>query len=241
MIVFGIHCNFFIVLSIPLKTCRCDGFFFFTMQNIRPQTIGHVSDVLHTSTCLNGIRQQVVLAWGCILERPAENKFKIKDKHNPKSKHNQLKSKHRQHQLSWGVLECSEPNKLFIHKKLMWLEVYAALKLWVKQVTYESKISWKQKKAKPERKSDRDLKVFWILPEISAEGSRSRREVLLGLHIYENTPEKLPHLPQKGLQLYLVVQGWSILVTLLRLVSRLHAKTSSPDVHGRKRQNWWSH
>ena len=69
----------------------------------------------------------------------------------------------------------------------------------------------------------------------------SRREVLLGLHIYENTPEKLPYLPQKGLQLYLVVQGWSILVTLLRLVSRLHAKTSSPDVHGRKRQNWWSH
>ena len=47
--------------------------------------------------------------------------------------------------------------------------------------------------------------------------------------------------PQKGLQLYLVVQGWSILVTLLRLVSRLHVKTSSPDVHGRKRQNWWSH
>ena len=32
MIVFGIHCNSFIVLPIPLKTCRSNGILFFTSK-----------------------------------------------------------------------------------------------------------------------------------------------------------------------------------------------------------------
>ena len=35
MTVFGIHCNFFIVLPIRLKTCRCISLLFFTKQNTR--------------------------------------------------------------------------------------------------------------------------------------------------------------------------------------------------------------
>ena len=35
MIVFGIHCNFLIVLPIQLKTCRSNSFFLFTRQNVR--------------------------------------------------------------------------------------------------------------------------------------------------------------------------------------------------------------
>ena len=35
MIAFGIHCNFFIVLPIRLKTCRSNDFLFFTRQNVR--------------------------------------------------------------------------------------------------------------------------------------------------------------------------------------------------------------
>ena len=33
--VFGIHCNFFIVLTIWLKTCRSNVFFFFRRENMR--------------------------------------------------------------------------------------------------------------------------------------------------------------------------------------------------------------
>ena len=34
MIVFGIHCNFFIVLPIQPKTCSSNVFFFFTRENV---------------------------------------------------------------------------------------------------------------------------------------------------------------------------------------------------------------
>ena len=44
MIVFGIHCNFFIVLSIRLKICGSNDFF--ARQNVRAQKIGRVSEVL---------------------------------------------------------------------------------------------------------------------------------------------------------------------------------------------------
>ena len=40
MIVFGIHCNFFIVLIIRLKTCRPNGLFFFTRQMCGPGKSG---------------------------------------------------------------------------------------------------------------------------------------------------------------------------------------------------------
>ena len=39
MIVFGIHCNFFIVLPIRLKPCRSNGFLCFTMQNVRARKL----------------------------------------------------------------------------------------------------------------------------------------------------------------------------------------------------------
>ena len=48
MMVFGIHCNFFIVLPNRLKTCRSNDFLFFTKQNVRAQKVGRVSEVLHT-------------------------------------------------------------------------------------------------------------------------------------------------------------------------------------------------
>ena len=35
MIVFGIRCNFLNDLPVPLKTCRSNGFLFFTRQNRR--------------------------------------------------------------------------------------------------------------------------------------------------------------------------------------------------------------
>ena len=51
-------------------------------------------------------------------------------------------------------------------------------------------------KAKAKRKSAGDLKSLCILQENSADGLGSRREHCLGyLCIYENTPEKLLHLP----------------------------------------------
>ena len=46
MAVFGIHCNFFIVLPIWLKACRSNDFLLFTRQNVRARKIGHVSEVL---------------------------------------------------------------------------------------------------------------------------------------------------------------------------------------------------
>ena len=48
MIVFEIHCNFFIVLPIRLKTCRSKEFFkIFYKANKRARKIGRVSEVLH--------------------------------------------------------------------------------------------------------------------------------------------------------------------------------------------------
>ena len=38
MLVFRIQCTFFIVLLIPQKTCRSNGFFFFTGQNVREKS-----------------------------------------------------------------------------------------------------------------------------------------------------------------------------------------------------------
>ena len=46
MIVFGIDCNFLIVLPIALKTCRSMVFFFFTRQKERARNIGRLSEVL---------------------------------------------------------------------------------------------------------------------------------------------------------------------------------------------------
>ena len=46
MIVFGTHFDFFIVFPVCLKTCRCNGFFVFTRQNVSARKIGRVSEVL---------------------------------------------------------------------------------------------------------------------------------------------------------------------------------------------------
>ena len=49
MIVFGIHCNFFIVSPIQLKICRSN--IFFTRQEVRARKIGRVSEVLRAWAC----------------------------------------------------------------------------------------------------------------------------------------------------------------------------------------------
>ena len=61
MIVLGIHCNFFTVFSIRLKTCRPNGFLFFTRQNVRSGKIGRVSVVLRSRAHLIGIGRGVCL------------------------------------------------------------------------------------------------------------------------------------------------------------------------------------
>ena len=55
MIAFRIHCNFFIVSPIQLKTCRSNGFLFLTRQNVRARKIGRVSEVLRAGTRPIGI------------------------------------------------------------------------------------------------------------------------------------------------------------------------------------------
>ena len=59
MIVFRIHCNFFIILSIRLRTCSSNGFLFFTRQIVRDRKIGHVSELLRAQTRAIGIGQFV--------------------------------------------------------------------------------------------------------------------------------------------------------------------------------------
>ena len=64
------------------------------------------------------------------------------------------------------------------------------------------------KMVKATRYSARDLKSLCILLENLGEGLGSRRGCCWGyISVYENTPKKLPHLPSKVIQLYLMVQG----------------------------------
>ena len=76
-------------------------------------------------------------------------------------------------------------------------------------------------------------------------GPRVQERVLLALRINENTSKKLPHLPPKSCcnftQWFKEGCNWSIAVTYLRLVSKLHANTSSPGVYRRKQLNWQAH
>ena len=52
MIIFGIHCNFFIVLTIRLKTCIYNGFPSFTKQNVHARKIGRVLEALRAGARL---------------------------------------------------------------------------------------------------------------------------------------------------------------------------------------------
>ena len=52
MIVFGIHHNFFIVLPILHKICRCNGFFF-SRRNVRSQKMGCVPEILRVCAHLH--------------------------------------------------------------------------------------------------------------------------------------------------------------------------------------------
>ena len=55
MIVFGIYCDFFIVLPIRLRTSISNVFFvFFTRQNVRARKIGRVSKEMHVQACSMG-------------------------------------------------------------------------------------------------------------------------------------------------------------------------------------------
>ena len=55
MIVFGIHCNIFIVLLARLKTCRYNEFLFFTRQKERARFFGRVLEILHARVLPMGI------------------------------------------------------------------------------------------------------------------------------------------------------------------------------------------
>ena len=64
-------------------------------------------------------------------------------------------------------------------------------------------------------------------------------------NLSENTPKKFQHLSPSNCgnftEWFKERCSWSIEVTWLRLVLRLHANTSSPDVYWRKRPNWQAH
>ena len=62
MIVFGIQCNFFIVLPIRLETCRYNAFSSLKRQNVRARKIGHVSDVLRAKRTQSASGVQFVQA-----------------------------------------------------------------------------------------------------------------------------------------------------------------------------------
>ena len=99
-------------------------------------------------------------------------------------------------------------------------------------------------KAKVERKSARDIKNLRILPKKFSRRPQAQERALHGyVSIYENTPKKLPHLPSRSWNnfswWFKKGHNWGIVrVTQLRLVLRLHANTSCPDVYWRKRPNW---
>ena len=59
MIVFGIQYNFFIVLPIPMKTCRSNVFFFFAKPNVHARKIKRVSEVLRAGTRPIGIGRAI--------------------------------------------------------------------------------------------------------------------------------------------------------------------------------------
>ena len=80
----------------------------------------------------------------------------------------------------------------------------------------------------------------------SPEGLGSRREHRWDyVSLFENMPKKLLHLSPESChnftQWFREGRSWSIVITQLRLVLRLHANTSSPDVYWRKRPSQWVH
>ena len=62
VVVFGIHCSFFIVLPIQRKTrIFNDVFFIFARENVRAQKIGRVSEVLRAQACPISIGRAIFL------------------------------------------------------------------------------------------------------------------------------------------------------------------------------------
>ena len=102
------------------------------------------------------------------------------------------------------------------------------------------------KKGQSHKKISWDLKNLCILPENSAERLRPSRDCCWGyISIFENTPQKMPHLSLKSCCnfTYWFKEGrnWRIAVTQLRSMLRLHANTSSPGVYWRQKPNWPAH
>ena len=116
--------------------------------------------------------------------------------------------------------------------------IYTVLKLRVKQVTYEPKYNGNTKRPKPKENQLRILKIYGVCQKFS-RGPWAQERALLGLcvSLREYTKKIATSFSQKLLQLYLVVQRRSIVVTWLKSVSRLHADTSSPDIYWRKQLN----
>ena len=84
-----------------------------------------------------------------------------------------------------------------------------------------------------------------ISPENSEEGLGSRRECCWHYVSMRIHPKSCRIFPPKSCcnftQWFKEGRNWSIAVTYLRLVSKLHANTSSPGVYRRKQLNWQAH
>ena len=132
--------------------------------------------------------------------------------------------------------DCS---KLYTHQRLIWKYAYLVLKLRVKRY-HISQIYNNTKRPKPKENQLGILGIssreFTHFAGNSSEGLRSRREHCWGyISIFENTSKNLLYLSPKSchnfIQWFRKRCSWSIVVTQLRLVLRLHANTSSPDVY----------
>ena len=89
-------------------------------------------------------------------------------------------------------------------------------------------------------------KEFMPFAGNSAEGLRSTRQHYWGyVSVYENTPKKLLRISPKSCCNFAFWFkegfGWRTVVTKLRLVSRLHGNTLSPDIYSRKPATRWVH
>ena len=114
-----------------------------------------------------------------------------------------------------------------MHKNLMWMEVHLH-SVNAKSQAGSSRYNDNTKRPKWKENQLGILKIYAFCWKIQ-----------------QRTPGPGEHLPHKSCcnftYWFMEVCSWSIVVTWLRLVSRLYANTSSPDIYWRKRPNWQAH
>ena len=92
-------------------------------------------------------------------------------------------------------------------EKCEWKHTYTVLKQRVKQVHMSQRYNDNTKRPKLQDTQLGILKIYAFRRKIQQRLSGPGKSTT-GVTVYENTPEKLPHLPpKKFLQIYLVVQG----------------------------------